>query len=458
MERPIISVSGLRGIVGRTLDPVLAVEYAAAFASQLEPGPVVITHDGRPSGDLLTQAIASSLLAMGRDVFQGGIAATPTTGILVREQQATGGIQISASHNPPEYNGIKCFGPEGRVLTAAAGEQVLAAFEAKSWQWKPFDQLGKCERLEHPHQAHLEKILHVIDLEAIRAAGFKVVLDANHGSGSQLGIPLLEALGCELFVLGKEPHGSFAHRPEPTATNLAGILPLVAKYQADVGFCQDPDADRLALIDETGHYLGEECTLALAVLHRLSQQQGPIVTNCSTSRMSALLAKDAGAPYFASKVGEANVSDVMIAEEAVLGGEGNGGVIDPRIGFVRDSFIGMALILEMMAKRNEKLSVIAQTLPSLTMQKGTVPVPREQLASALQSIQASFENDPADERPLISLLDGLRLDWPTDWFLIRPSNTEPIVRLMVEAPSAEEAEQRYQMIENLLLQAIASPS
>jgi phosphomannomutase len=434
MSQLIISVSGLRGVVGQTLTPEVAVRYAAAFAEELPPGPVVVTRDGRHTGPLIESAVHSSLLAMGRECRDAGIAATPTTGVLVRKLKAAGGIQISASHNPPEYNGIKLFDSDGRVIPATAGQKVIDRFRLGMPSWKLFDQLGVCESVHDTTTAHRDLVLATCDVECIKRRKFRVLVDANHGSGSVLAAPLLKALGCEVTILGGQPDGFFAHPPEPTAENLTTVLTRVRESKADIGFCQDPDADRLALIDENGVYIGEEFTLALAVDHVLRHSPGPVVTNCSTSRMTEDLAAKYGVPFFRSQVGEANVVDLMVAQNAVIGGEGNGGVIDPRVGLVRDSFAGMALVLDAMAERDMTLSQLVAELPHYAIHKAKATLAPERLAASFNSLEKHFADATPDR------LDGLRLDWPGKWLLVRGSNTEPIVRIFAEAPTAAEAQ------------------
>lgn len=434
MTEPIISVSGLRGIVGASLTPEVALRYAAAFAATLPEGPVVVTRDGRSTGPMIGDAVRAGLLASGRLCLDAGIAATPTTGVLVRHHAAAGGIQISASHNPAEYNGLKLFDRSGRVIPASAGEQVIDRYRNAAPQWQPFDKLGVSYFLEDSITAHLAMVACVCDVERIRDQRFHVLLDANNGAGSLLGIPLLEELGCEVTALGADPDGQFGHPPEPTAENLQTVLKLVRAAGAHVGFCQDPDADRLAVIDESGRYIGEEYTLAMCVDHVLRRQLGPVVTNCSTSRMTQELAEKYDVPLFRTKVGEANVVDVMLAESAVIGGEGNGGVIDPRVGYVRDSFVGMALLLDAMASRKQPLSTLADELPRYAIHKSKVTLPADKVPAALAALAQHFGDATPD------YLDGLRLDWPNKWLLVRASNTEPIVRIVAEAPSAEEAQ------------------
>lgn len=430
----IISVSGLRGIVGETLTPQVALRYACAFARGLPRGPVVISRDGRASGPMIAAAISSGLYATGRDVIDLGVAATPTTGVMVREHQAAGGIQISASHNPREYNGLKLFSSEGRVLPARLGQDVITHYRNDEPFWVGQGEIGRAEGALDSVERHWLKIAPTIQVELVRRRRFRVLLDANHGAGSLLGRYVLEQLGCEVTLLGSTPDGDFEHTPEPTAENLQTVLPRVKRSGADIGFCQDPDADRLAIIDELGNYLGEEYTLALAVDHVLRSRPGPIVTNCSTSRMSEDLANKYGVPFARSAVGEANVVDAMLKHDAVLGGEGNGGVIDPRVVLVRDSFVAMAYVLEAMAQRQVRVSQLAAELPRYEIVKTKIELPRERIPDGLSAVRRHFSDANADD------LDGLRLDWPDKWVLVRASNTEPIVRAIAEAPSALEAQ------------------
>ncbi len=433
MSELIISVSGLRGIVGESLTPEVAIRYVAAFAGQTPPGLFVVTQDGRPSGRMLAEAVLAGLHAMGRATIDAGVAATPTTGVLIRHCGAAGGIQISASHNPGQYNGLKLFSGEGRVIPAGPGAEVLASYRSGATHWVRHDELGAGQECPDTTLAHLDAVLATVDAERIRGRKFRVLLDSNHGAGSVLGLRLLNALGCEVTLLGGEPDGRFAHTPEPTAENLAGVLAKVPEVGAEVGFCQDPDADRLAVIDASGRYLGEEYTLALCLDHVLRQRSGPIVTNCSSSRMADDLAAKYGVTLFRSAVGEANVVDAMLAHGAVFGGEGNGGPIDPRVGLVRDSFVGMALVLDAMAARQMEVGQLADELPRYEIVKTKIALAPERLGAGLDAIQRRF----ADAR--VDRLDGLRLDWADRWLLVRPSNTEPIVRAAAEASTAEEA-------------------
>jgi len=429
----IISVSGLRGIVGETLTPEVAIRYVTAFSAGTTDGPFVVTRDGRGSGSMVAEAVMAGLHAAGRSTVDAGIAATPTTGVLVRRARAAGGIQISASHNPPQYNGIKLFSAEGRVIPAEPGRAVLNRYQKNETQWVPHDRLGTNSESADPHADHLQAVLATVDAEAIRKCQFNVLLSPNHGAGGLLGERLLRSLGCKVTVIGGEPDGQFAHPPEPIAENLGSILPKVTELGVDAGFCQDPDADRLAVIDATGRYLGEEYTLAICTNHVLGERKGPVVANCASSRMTQDIAEKYGVPYFQSAVGEANVVDCMLANEAVFGGEGNGGPIDPKVGLVRDSFVGMAQVLSAMAARQVPLADLADELPRYAIVKTKIDLAASKVPAGLEAVEAHFPVAQANR------MDGLRLDWPDRWLLVRPSNTEPIVRAIAEAPTEASA-------------------
>lgn len=435
MNEPIISVSGLRGVIGETLTPEVAMRYACAFAAEAPAGPLVVSRDGRATGRMLAAAVRAGLEAVGRSCLDADVAATPTTGVLVRSLGAAGGIQISASHNPPEYNGLKLFSQQGRVIPAAAGAKVIERYRTGRPAWVPHQQVGRSQVVENSIAAHWERIAATVDIQRIRRAKFITLLDSNHGAGSILGRHLLEQLGCTVEIVGGMPDGRFEHPPEPLAENLTSVLPLVQRLEAHVGFVQDPDADRLALIDEQGRYIGEEYTLALCADHVLAHHPGTVVTNCSTSRMTQDLAEKYRVPYLRSAVGEANVADLMIEKRAVFGGEGNGGAIDPRVGYVRDSFVAMALVLDAMAERRQSLSQWVGQLPRYEIVKTKIKLAPERVAAGLDALARGFPEAQCDR------LDGLRLDWPDRWLLVRASNTEPIVRAIAEARTVEAAQQ-----------------
>ena len=435
MSEPIISVSGLRGLIGEQLTPIVAANYIAALASSLPAhGQVVLGRDGRASGSMLSNVVAATLNAHGLDCLYLDVASTPTVGVEVRERKAIAGIQISASHNPKQYNGLKLFGSNGRVLPKADGEKVLQGYRSGASRWVDVDQLGRSEPVEDTTSAHLKLVLDTVDVETIRSKQFKVLVDSNNGAGSILARRLLGELGCDTTIIGDTPNGQFAHTPEPLAHNLTTISARAEQGQFDAVFCQDPDADRLAIIDENGKFIGEELTLALCLMQALPKQSGTIVTNCATSSVSKDVAQKLGCNCLQSAVGEANVADLMLAEGAVFGGEGNGGPIDPKVGYVRDSFVGMARILELLASSQKTLSQLVAELPVYSMVKDKLEMDTSGLPALFEKLVDKMSDAEASQP------DGLKLQWSDRWLLIRGSNTEPIVRFIAEAPTTAEAQ------------------
>jgi phosphomannomutase len=440
----IVSVSGVRGVIGHGLTPQAALAFASAFAFRVDGGPVVVSRDGRPSGVVLWHAVVAGLTAGGCAVHDIAVAPTPTVGLAVKELGAAGGIQITASHNPAQWNGLKLFGPDGRVLSASEGLRVKELYEAGARRDVPHGELGTVIDYRRAGEVHRDRVLELVDAARIRSAGLRAFVDANGGAGGPLARKLLDALKVTTTCHGCESDGFFLHEPEPTAENLKAVAPLVLDHGADVGFALDPDSDRLALIDEAGVYVGEELTLALAAWFRLKQKPGPVVVNMSTSRRTADLADRFGVACHKAAVGEANVADRMVEVGAVLGGEGNGGVIDPRVGLVRDPFIGMGLVLNLMAETDKPLSELVAELPAYHIVKDKYTVPREWLPALYAAMTARWPGVAADRQ------DGLRLDWADRWVHVRPSNTEPIVRVIAEAPRAADAEALCREVGTLL--------
>ncbi len=439
-QEPLITVSGYRGVVGQGLRVPEVVRYVAAFAGWLPPGAVVVGRDSRPSGQMLLRAVEAALMATGRTVLTAQIVPTPTLGVLISQHKAIGGVQITASHNPPQYNGLKLLVRDsstghGRVLNRREGQQVLKRYKQDQLPWASAEQLGQVQNCSQEGEEHLRRVLQTVGVRNIQARRFQVFVDCNGGAAGPLAVELLRRLGCQVQGVGLAPDGHFRHPPEPTEENLRHLAPEVKSLRAAVGFCLDPDGDRLALLDEQGRYIGEEYTLALCTWHRLSRQAGPVVSNCASSRLTAWLAQRFGVPYRAAAVGEANVVEAMLELEAVYGGEGNGGVIDPRVGLVRDALVGMAQVLDLMASRDQALSQLVAELPPSVLVKQAVPMPPEELEGFLARLQKYFSQAQA------TWPDGLRLDWSDRWLLVRPSNTEPVVRLIAEAPTRSEAQE-----------------
>lgn len=457
----IISVSGLRGLVGKTLTPDVITRYTTAFYRYLKQRnpdkkdmPVLIGRDGRPGGDQISLLLHDTLNTLGCNTIDLGILPTPTVGIMVTHLKAAGAIQITASHNPLPWNGLKLFNPDGRVLPATEGEIVKGFYEEHfNLPTRTDTPRGKMNFCHDTLSAHTQRVLNCVDVDLIKKRHFSVLLDANHGSGSILGKYFLEQLGCKVThasewyteTSGTEiPDGLFPHTPEPTAENLAPLcekLHADKSFHLDVGFCMDPDADRLAVLDETGSYIGEEYTVAMCAEHLLRKlarnkdhlNSECLVTNCSSSRMTQDAAEKYGAAFFTSKVGEANVVDCILEHHALFGGEGNGGPIYPKVGLVRDTLVGMALILEMLAGENKTLSSLVFQMPHYEIVKVKIPFYGGNMQDLYSQLILHFPDAVTDTR------DGLRLSWCDRWLLVRPSNTEPIIRAIAEAPSAEEA-------------------
>ena len=452
MATRILSISGLRGIIGDGLDPLYATEFSAALGTMFSGGQIVVARDGRSTGPMVYHAVVSGLLAAGCEVLDAGICTTPTCGVLVKHLGAAGGIQITASHNPIEWNGLKPFAPDGSVFNRDLGQQLIQILEGEGEDgivWKDWSAIGQVSTIEDPAAPHIEKVLSLVDAAAIRERRFKVVLDCNHGSGATCGPRMLEELGCEVVVLGGTPDGRFEHIPEPVEKNLTDLCRVVVEQNADAGFAQDPDADRLAIVDNTGRYIGEELTLALAADFVLNKRKGPFVVNGSTSRITEDIAAKHGCQFHRSFVGEAHVCAKMRSVQAVLGGEGNGGVIEPSVGYVRDSLVSMAYVLAGLTEKQTTLEAWADDLPFYTIVKDKITCPRESVSAACEALRETFTDAEAREG------DGLRLDWTDRWVQVRASNTEPILRVIAEAPETEDADNLCQQAMDIVKSAVS---
>ncbi len=430
-----IGVSGVRGIVGETLTPELVAALAQAFGTYAGPGRIVIGRDTRPTGPMLQCAAVSGLLATGCTPLPTGVCPTPSILALVRAEKAAGGIVLSASHNPIEWNALKFVGSDGLFLNANEAAELVNVYHQRDFNLAAEPELRQVERIEDPVAPHFEAIRRGVDVEAIRARRFRVALDPCAGAGAPFAERFLRELGCEPVILNERLMGRFPRGTEPTPPNLGALARIVVAEECSVGFAQDPDADRLGMVDDRGRPVSEETVLVLAVAHVLEKSPGPVVVNLSTTRAIEKIAERHGCEVVRTKIGEIHVTEKMLEIGAVIGGEGNGGIIYPEIQPCRDSFTGMALILERMATTGRSISDLVAEMPRSEMLKAKVPCSREEARRLLRDLHARF----AERNPV--LLDGLLLTFGEAWVNLRPSNTEPIVRIVVEAPTDEEARQ-----------------
>ena len=425
------STSGVRGIIGAGLDPVLATAYGAAFGTMVKNGKVVVGRDSRPSGDMIKAATIAGLISVGTDVIDVGIVPTPTVEIAVEQLKAVGGICLTASHNPAPWNALKFFNSTGEFITPAQYRRLDRIFDSGRFDYKPHDKLGGLEFQDHWVDKHVKMTLALknLSLAAIKRRKYKVVVDAVNGAGSQALPMLLESLNCEVICINCKGDGDFVHEPEPTPKNLAQLGRAVKKYKADIGMACDPDADRLALVDQYGRPISEELTLSIAVRHLLRHRKGCTVINLSTSSVTAETALAAGSKLYYSKVGEANVVEMMHKKRAVIGGEGNGGVIFPAFHAGRDSLVAAAMTLSCLAEENRDLAALVETFPVYYNIKTKAPLPPDfaaRIGGFEKVVSGIVGKARADRR------DGIRLDFKKGWIQIRTSNTEPIFRLIVE--------------------------
>ena len=438
-----LSISGARGIVGESMTPAVAMDFAAAFASSVRAGgapdnpTVCLGRDTRPSGDMLAAAAAAGLTAVGARVIDLGVVPTPTVGVMVVERRAHGGMVITASHNPVQWNGLKCIASGGHAPSAQSTTEILRRFEERDFILSRPREFVPRETDDRGPGLHVERVLDQVDVGAIRSARLRVVLDSNNGAGGAAGRLLLEALGCEVIALNDTPHGNFTHDPEPLADNMRQLAAQTAACDAAVGFGQDPDADRLAIVDERGRYIGEEYTLVLAAQQVLeAKPPGPIAVNLSTSRMIDDVAQRyPGAEVHRTPVGEANVVAEMKRCEAILGGEGNGGVILPSVCWIRDSLGAMALVLDLLAATRHSLGTLVEQLPRYVMIKQKIDIPDGNGGLLTSRVTEHF----AGAR--INSTDGVRADLDDGWVHVRPSNTEPVIRVIAEARTQDRAQQ-----------------
>lgn len=450
MEALMIGVSGMRGTVGGTLTPAIVGRWAAAFAAFLKRTQkpvngkhfrIVLGRDTRPSGPWVRDAAAAAFVASGVELIDVDVVTTPGVAMMVKHLSADGGAIITASHNPIQWNGVKFLNSQATAMPPDVANQIIAMYEQQAADFARVEKLVPPKKNVETHALHTKRVLERVDVLGISSKRYKVVLDSINGAGCISGATLLSKLGCVLVHVNGEPNGLFAHAPEPTEANLTSLCDEVRRQNADIGFAQDPDADRLAIVDENGTYIGEEYTLALAAKLILSQRPGATAANLSSSRMLDDIAAQCGSRVIRTPVGEANVVAAMMNSGAIIGGEGNGGVIDMRIVPGRDSLVGMAYILQLMASTGKTISELVAEIPRYVIVKTKFECRREDANRAVEALKKEFAAEKVDTQ------DGIRIDWDRAWVHARPSNTEPIMRIIAEAPDRDGAEKRIAQVQ-----------
>jgi len=435
MAKLMVSISGIRGIVGDGLSPQVIVNFAQAFGTYMGNGKVVVGRDSRVTGPMVKHAVYCGLMAAGCDVIDIGMCSTPTVQMAVEHLKARGGIAITASHNPIEWNALKLIDATGLFLDEMQGKNVIELVEKNKQQNVRWDQIGKVESYDGAIDHHIKSILKlgIIDAKLIASKKFKVVVDCVNGAGETILPALLDQLGCKVTFINKEATGLFPRAPEPLPENLNELCEKVKSVKADIGFAVDPDVDRLAIVSEQGKPLGEEYTLALAVNYVLQKKTGPIVVNASVTQAIDDIAAKYEREVVRTKVGEIFVAQKMREIKAIIGGEGNGGVILPELHLGRDAPLAIALTLQQLALFGGVLSELHQTLPQYFQAKNRIELKDLDVASLLEAIIQKYKKEKKDQT------DGLKILWQDKWVHIRPSNTEPIIRIYTEAKTAEEA-------------------
>lgn len=435
MDTLMIGISGVRGVIGSSLTPELVTRFSMAFGTYMKGGTVVVGRDTRNSGAMVKHSVFAGLMASGCSVIDVGVATTPSCSMSIVQWKADGGIVVSGSHNPAEWNALKFFKNTGICLNESEAAELLNMYYQGNFRGVTHDLL-KPERIDtEAGERHLNRVLAVTNGEVIHKRRPRVVLDSCNGAGSLITPKLLEALGCEVVKIHCNPGEPFPHNPEPIFVHLGDLCSKVVEVNADVGFAQDADADRMAVVDENGHFIGEEYSLALTTAAVLPRRPGKVVANLSTSRMAEDIARRYKCEVVRTKVGEVNVAERMMAEDAVIGGEGNGGVIDPRVHHGRDSLSGIALILEHMAKTGKKISELVGEIPRYHMKKTKIQCTRDVALELVHQTCTEYADDK------INTEDGVRIDWDDAWVHVRPSATEPAIRVIAEAATEERVDE-----------------
>ena len=436
MPTLMVSISGIRGIVGDGLDPQTIVKYASAYADFCGKGKIILGSDGRITGDMVRNIVIGTLIAKGNDVIDIGICPTPTVLFNVKSQKAVGGIQISASHNPNEWNALKLLNRKGEFMSPDENRTMLNLLKDADKNFVPWNKLGKLTNYAKGLEDHIEAVLNLeyINVLKIRRRKFKVLLDCVNGAGAYSMPMLLTKLGCKVIEMNCEKTGIFPRLPEPIPENLTETMLAVKKHKADIGIVVDPDVDRLVLITNDGKPFGEENTITQAAKFYLSKKKGNVVVNLSTTRAVDDVAKSFGCKVFRSPVGEANVVQKMKKVKAVIGGEGSGGVILPKAVFGRDALTGTVIMLQHLLEFGGTMAELKNSLPKYFIAKKKISLTNKNPDKIIKKLSATFKNERKNNE------DGLRIDFTDHWVHFRKSNTEPIIRIITEADTKEKAE------------------
>lgn len=422
-----ISISGVRGVPGESLTPQLVVRFAQSFGTYVRANKVVIGRDTRTSGEMINCGITAGLLAAGCEVIDLGIVPIPTVQLAVNKFKAGGGIGITASHNPAQWNALKFISSEGIFLTPYQAQELLDIYHQGEYKNVESEKIKKAVKDNSAVNYHLEKIFDLINVKKIKSKKFKVAIDPCGGAGTFATEKFLKKLNCKVFAINNKPTGIFPHPPEPVAQNLSQLQKLTLEKKCDIGFAQDADADRLAVCLNSGEIISEENTICLAVLASLKKHSGEnVVVNLSTTSAVEEIAQKFKSKVFRSKVGEINVVEKMQLVKAVIGGEGGGGVIYPALHYARDSFIAIALILELLAEENKNITQIISSFPKKYLAKEKINLSTEKIDLALRQLKEKYKTYS------LNLEDGLRIKFASGFAHIRPSNTEPVMRIIVE--------------------------
>lgn len=432
-----VGVSGVRGIVGKSFSPQVATEFAQAFGTSVGRGPVVVGRDTRTTGQMVENAVIAGLQSVGCQPILAGIVPTPTVLILTKELKARGGIAITASHNPAQWNALKFIGDNALFLNELRADELINIYNAQDFSYVNESEISQIATIDDPMAPHYKAIGNYIDFEKIKKKKYKVAVDCCNGVGAIHSVSFLrDHLGCEVVPVLDKPTGAFEREPEPTPESLTTLCETIKQNQCDIGFAQDPDGDRLAIVDENGVPLGEDFTLTLGIQQVLNaHQKGPVAVNLSSGKTVDYVTEQIGEKVTRTKIGEINVSETMLEIGAAAGGESNGGLIIPAVHPCRDSYVSMAIILEMLADTGKSISELKAAIPEYHIVKDKIKVSNDASLKILRAVRKHYQNEK------LNLLDGVHVDFGDSWIHARRSNTEPVIRVMAEAPTKAKADE-----------------